>query len=135
MWKVCLINTQCQSNSIWELLRYYPKLLLIKFTSGKMALNESDHNMNPVLEVAFVSRVFLLCVELINFVFLSLGAFGMYHGIEIQHPLYMVLFINLILPLLSTMTNLILFLLISFDQLIKVSHCKYISFVRYNVYN
>ena len=100
-----------------------------------MALNESNHNINSVLEVAFATKVFLPCIEMIIFLFLSLGAFGMYHGIEIQHPLYMVLFINLILPLLSTMTNLILFLLISFDQLIKVSHCKYISFVRYNVYN
>jgi hypothetical protein len=44
----------------------------------------------------------------------------MYLGIEIQHPLYAVLFVNLIVPLISSATNLVCFSSISVDKYIQV---------------
>jgi hypothetical protein len=74
-------------------------------------------------------RVAVPCLEMLNLLFLTMGCLGMYNGIEIQHPMYMVLFNNLIQALLSTVTNLILFLFLPFDKLIQVCHSKFSLFV------
>jgi hypothetical protein len=57
----------------------------------------------------------LLCVtpEYFNLVFLICGIYGMYQGIEIAHPIYSVLFLNLIVPLFTTILDLIAFFFIS----------------------
>ncbi len=54
--------------------------------------------------------------ELINMTFLLLGIYGMYRGIEVQHPLYAILFLNLIVALLSTVINTSVCRFISLDQ-------------------
>ena len=54
----------------------------------------------------------LIFPEYVNFIFLFLGIYGMYHGIEIQHPLYTVLFVNLNVACISSAVNIIGFELI-----------------------
>jgi len=47
----------------------------------------------------------LITPELLNFVLLLIGINGMYKGIEIQHPLYSILFLNLTFAWFSTLIN------------------------------
>ena len=64
----------------------------------------------------------LVAPEYINFIFLLLAAYGMYQGVEIQHPLYSVLFLNLIIPLCLTVTNIIGFVFIPCSKYITLSN-------------
>ncbi len=47
----------------------------------------------------------LISPELLNFVFLLVGIYEMYQGIEIQHPLYSILFLNLTFAWFSSFIN------------------------------
>ncbi len=67
-------------------------------------------------------QTFLFVPELINIAFLLLGLYGMYRGIEIQHPLYAILFFNLIVPLITSSINIIVYGFSTLDQYIKVSN-------------
>lgn len=53
--------------------------------------------------------IFLVIPECFNVILLSASMYGMYRGIEIKHPLYAVLFSNLIVALLSSLINVIIF--------------------------
>jgi hypothetical protein len=57
----------------------------------------------------------ILCVmpEYFNLFFLSCGLYGMYQGIEISHPLYAVLFLNIVASLLTTMLSITTFFFVS----------------------
>jgi hypothetical protein len=57
----------------------------------------------------------IICVlpEYLNLFFLFCGLYGMYQGIEIAHPLYAVLFLNLIVPLVATILDIIVYFFIS----------------------
>ena len=79
-----------------------------------------NHTSNALLEITFPWRMLLPCIDIVNLFLFILGINGMYRGIEILHPLYMVLFINLILNLISTAATVISFPLIAFDQYLKV---------------
>ena len=80
----------------------------------------TNQSLFSVMNDTFAFRAENPCLETCNALLLSMGVLGMYHGIEILHPLYMVLFGNLIVPLISTVSNLLLFLLISFDRFVMV---------------
>ena len=67
-------------------------------------------------------QMFIIGPELINMAFLLLGIYGMYRGIEIQHPLYAILFCNLIVPLISTIINTTVF--IHIRDIIKTGSIK-----------
>ena len=67
-------------------------------------------------------KMCIIIPELINMAFLLLGIYGMYRGIEVQHPLYAVLFSNLIVALLSSIINTTVFGFISLHQYIRVSN-------------
>jgi hypothetical protein len=60
--------------------------------------------------------------ELICLVFLLLGIYGMYQGIEIQHPLYAILFLDLIVTLFFTVVNMAAYVLIPSDRFQTVSN-------------
>ena len=81
-----------------------------------------NHTNNAILEIALPWRILVPCIDIIHILFLSLGINGMYCGIEILHPLYMVLFINLILTAISTAATIISFPFMAFDQYLKVCH-------------
>jgi hypothetical protein len=67
-------------------------------------------------------ELFFIVPELINMIFLLLDIYGMYKGIEIQHPLYAILFFNLIIPLISTIINLTIFGFVSLENYVNVSN-------------
>jgi hypothetical protein len=66
----------------------------------------------------------IICVipEYINLFFLSCSIYGMYQGIEIAHPLYAVLFLNLIVSLISSTVDIFVFCFISTTSYVLFSN-------------
>ena len=64
----------------------------------------------------------LVVPEYLNLVILLLAVYGMYQGIEIHHPLYAILFLNLIVPLLFTVVDIIAFVFISSNKYITMTN-------------
>ena len=64
----------------------------------------------------------LVAPEYLNFVVLLLAVYGMYQGVEIQHPLFAVLFLNLITPLCFTAIDMIGFMMIPSSKYITLSN-------------
>jgi hypothetical protein len=69
---------------------------------------------------SFRMHVTLIIPELIYLLIFLLGIYGMYQGIEIQHPLYAVLFLNLLVPSTFTVVNIFAFPFISTEKYIKI---------------
>ena len=63
---------------------------------------------------AMLSTLALLVPESINLCFLSIGVYGMFKSIEIQHPLYAALFLNLLAAWATSAVNLLVFPFIDF---------------------
>jgi hypothetical protein len=70
---------------------------------------ETSNNEN----FTYASQIFCVVPEYFNLFFLSCGLYGMYQGVEISHPLYAVLFLNLTVSLISTMLDIAAFFFIS----------------------
>jgi hypothetical protein len=72
------------------------------------------------------ANIFLqLCLVLPEYVCLLLliiGIYTMFHGIEIIHPLYTALFLNLLVSSLSTVINIAAFSLVSIEKYVKVTN-------------
>ena len=64
-------------------------------------------------------KLLLVSIDYVNLVLLLCGTTGMYQGIEIQHPLYAVLFMNLIVSWISSLLN-----TITFPFLMTLVHAK-----------
>ena len=73
---------------------------------------------NPI----YILQVCCVLPEYFNLFFLSCGLYGMYQGIEIAHPLYAVLFLNLIVPLISSILDISVFFFISTNKYIKFAN-------------
>ena len=56
-----------------------------------------------------LTKVALLLPEMLNLSFLSFGIYGMFKSIEIQHPLYAALFFNLLIALVTSVINLLVY--------------------------
>ena len=65
--------------------------------------------------VEFPSLAFIL-PESFNTLVLTFGLLGMYNGVQIVHPLYAVLFANLLVPLVSSAINISSFNFISVEK-------------------
>jgi hypothetical protein len=77
-------------------------------------LNNSTHSDiyntdNPI----YALRILCVMPEYFNLFFLPCGLYGMYQGIEISHPIYAVLFLNLFASLLTTMLDILAFFFVS----------------------
>ena len=82
-----------------------------------------SQNFSLIMEsFGTVLQTLFIVPELINVTCFLLGIYGMYHGIEIQHPLYAILFFNLIVPLISSTVNLSVVGFSSFETYLKVSN-------------
>ena len=60
----------------------------------------------------------LIC-EVIGFILLGLGVCGMYQGIEIAHPVYSVLFLNLCFNFFATLFNLVLVIFVPLNVWVR----------------
>jgi hypothetical protein len=83
-----------------------------------MNLNESFAPDAAVLNTTF--SWILILPECSNAVFLMAGIYGMFHGIEISHPLYAVLFLSLWVPFLATAAELAAFCFVSSETFMKL---------------
>ena len=86
------------------------------FNSSISLVTNSSDNQIYVLQI--------LCVvpEYFNFFFLSCALYGMYQGVEITHPLYAVLFLNLIVPLMATLFHITVFFFIPTATYVFISN-------------
>jgi hypothetical protein len=75
-----------------------------------MAFNTTNETQTENFSILLQSA--LVIPEYFNWIFLILGIYGMYQGIEIQHPLYAILFLNLIVPFVFTSINIVAFFFI-----------------------
>jgi hypothetical protein len=65
-----------------------------------------------------IFQAIMIVPEYFNFVFLLLGIYGMYRGIEIQHPLYATIFLDLMFALFLTVLDMIAFFNVSTDKFV-----------------
>jgi hypothetical protein len=77
-----------------------------------------NHLKNETLIV--ILQTAMIVPEYFNLVFLLLGIYGMYQGIEIQHPLYAMIFLNLIVALFFTLLDLAVFFFLSTDRFVSI---------------
>jgi len=87
-----------------------------------MEANISQHVITFVDISTTGLQTFCVIPEFVNMAFLLLGIYGMYNGIEIQHPLYAILFCNLIVPLISSSINITGFEFLPFEKYVKISN-------------
>ena len=59
--------------------------------------------------------------DFLSFIFLAVGIYGMNKGIEIDHPVFSLLFSNLIFPFAATFLNLTALFLVNFQSWIRLS--------------
>jgi len=64
----------------------------------------------------------LITPEWFNLIFIIIGVYTMYFGIEIYHPLYAILFLNLIIALATTVINLFIFMIMCSEQYVRISN-------------
>jgi hypothetical protein len=65
--------------------------------------------------------VIALIPDILDFVLLLIAIYGMYQGIEISHPVYALLFSNLVFPFVVTTLNLTFFLILPFNTWTRLS--------------
>jgi len=65
--------------------------------------------------------VIALIPDILDFVLLLVAIYGMYQGIEISHPVYALLFSNLVFPFVVTTLNLTFFLILPFNTWTRLS--------------
>ena len=85
-------------------------------TSSEMV----EGNDNAILSLTITS--ILVAPEFVNLIFLIIGIYGMQKGIEISHPLYAILFLNLITSLAVTLINISAFPFTQSEQYVIVSN-------------
>ena len=85
-----------------------------------MSLNSTDDLTAQDYEsISFALKLLVLTPDYLNVILLSAGMYGMYHGVEIQHPLYLVLFLNLVASWVSSLMN-----IVGFPFLPSLAHVK-----------
>ncbi len=64
----------------------------------------------------------LIVPETINIWLLLIGIYGMYQGIQIIHPIYAVLFLNLLVQFVSSGISLVAFPVLESDKFVRLSN-------------
>jgi hypothetical protein len=75
---------------------------------------EKVMDLNATRNITFqhfglIEQLIIIAPDYINLVLLITFIYGMYYGIEIQHPLFAVLFLDLVVVLLFDLVNILLF--------------------------
>ena len=73
-------------------------------------------------EANYFLQLILVLPEYASLIFLLCTIYGMFQGIEIIHPLYTVLFLNLLVSLLSTVVNIVAFSFLSIEKYFIVTN-------------
>ena len=84
-----------------------------------MELNETT---NVDFQIGANFTVFsVLTFEVIGLILLGLGVYGMYQSIEIAHPVYSVLFLNLCFNFGVTLINLVLVIVVPLNAWVRTT--------------
>jgi hypothetical protein len=81
-------------------------------------------NLSKALSDNAAFQYTLISPEVISFCLLALSIAGMYRGIEIEHPLYFILFLNLIVTFFFTTTNIVIFVSMPFDRFVTLANAS-----------
>ena len=76
-------------------------------------------NNNSNLDIGL--PVLLVIPDYFNLLFLLAAVLFMYHGVEISHPLYFILFVNLVIPLFASVTNICTYKIISTEKYLMLT--------------
>ena len=87
-----------------------------------MANNASQEIAYNISEPGLMIQVACIIPEYINILFLLIGLYGMYQGIEIVHPLYAILFLNLVVASLTSILNMVAFPILPIKQYFPLSN-------------
>ena len=87
-----------------------------------LLLNITSKHKVEVDVLSIWVQVLLILPECVNIICLLLGLYGMYHGIEIQHPLYAILFVNLIVACATSVLDLLVFIFIRSERYLIFSN-------------
>jgi hypothetical protein len=81
-------------------------------------------NLSKTLSDNAAFQYTLILPEVISFCLLALSIAGMYRGIEIQHPLYFILLLNLIITFFFTTINIAMFVSLPFDRFVTLAYAS-----------
>jgi hypothetical protein len=84
--------------------------------------NSSSSDSSIIDNPIFIVQILCVLPEYINLFFLTCGLYGMYQGIEIGHPVYAVLFLNLIVSTMSTVLDIVVFFFMSTNKYVLFSN-------------
>ena len=84
---------------------------------SKMDLNKTTDG--DVHTGAVLINSSILTFEVVGFILLGLGVTGMYKGIEIAHPVYSVLFLNMCFNFFVTLFNLVLVIFVPLNVWVR----------------
>jgi hypothetical protein len=82
----------------------------------------NNTNAEPTQDIIIVLEHLLVLPEYLGLLFLLTSIYGMYQGIEIRHPLYTILFINLIVPAICSAIDILSFYAMPKDKFVKISN-------------
>jgi len=93
-----------------------------------MSLNENNDTFDVLDNLSNILQVIIIFPDYINLVCLSFGVYGMYRAIAIQHPLYAILFLNLVVPLVLTCITIVAFMIIPNKRFVVLANtCSLLS--------
>jgi hypothetical protein len=95
-----------------------------------MNLSVSESLPNYQLEnntLTMILQTAMIVPEYFNLVFLLAGIYGMYQGIEIKHPLYAVIFLNLSFALFLTVVDLIVYFFLPTDRFVVILNASSVA--------
>ena len=78
--------------------------------------------MNETESSEFFLRTVLIVPDCFNFLLLFAGMYGMYHGVEINHPIFAVLFLDLSMALTFTTLDLAAFAFVATPKFVTISN-------------
>ena len=81
--------------------------------------NSTNSSLSMVEDASSLVQVFFVSPEIFNLLILVPTTYGFYQGIEIQHPLYAVLFFNLMISLANSIISIAGFVLLPFKYFVQ----------------
>ena len=97
-----------------------------------LANSTSDFVSNNSLSLSIEMPILLVIPDYIIPIFLLIAVYGMYHGVEISHPLYSVLFLNLIFTLCASVINISAFQMLSTEKYILLTNLMSVMCIQFH---
>jgi hypothetical protein len=86
-----------------------------------MELKEIETIINETQHFDSIDELIIVFPDCLNLIFLLIFICGMYYGIEIHHPLYAVLFLNVIVVLILSLINITIYIVLPIGLFMQFS--------------